>query len=385
MRDAPQIALPAFLAKSLGRGHPWVYRDHVPKGTRLPDGTIVRISAGAFSAWGLWDASSPIAVRVVSLERRPDAALVAERVRAAWELRQTLLAERTSAFRWLFGEGDGLPGIVVDLYGRFAVVVTYSAAVEPLVPWLADALSATTDLDGILRRRERGVELLRGRMPPRDLVVEEHGIRLRVDLLSGQKTGLFLDHRENRRFVAGLARGREVLNLFSYTGAFSIHAALAGAKSVTSVDSAGPALATARESFALNGLDPDAHEFVESDVFEHLERSVSRARLYDLVICDPPSFANDKQQLPRALKAYTRLNAMGLRVTRPGGFYVGASCTAQVGHDAFVESLAESARQAKRRLQIVHDAAHAVDHPVMAAHPEGRYLKLVVARVLRAG
>jgi 23S rRNA (cytosine1962-C5)-methyltransferase len=385
MPDAATIELPAFLAKPLGRGHPWVYRDHVPRGVKLRDGTIVRIVAGKVTAWGVWDASSPIAVRVLSLDRRPDASLVAERVRAAWELRRALVPPRTNAFRWLFGEGDGLPGIVVDLYAGFAVVLTYSPAVEPLVPWLADALGKTTELEGIVRRRERGAEVLSGRAPPRDLVVEEHGARMRVDLLAGQKTGLFLDHRENRQFVAGLARDRDVLNLFSYTGAFSVHAALAGARSVTSVDSAGPALAAARENFALNGLDPGAHEVVEHDAFEFLELSVSRARSWDLVICDPPSFANEKAQLERALKAYTRLNAMGLRVTRPGGFYVAASCTAQVAHDAFVETLSESARQAKRRLQIVHDAAHAPDHPVMAGHPEGRYLKLVVSRVLRAG
>jgi 23S rRNA (cytosine1962-C5)-methyltransferase len=381
---APTLELPKLLAKSLGRGHPWVYRDHVPRAARLPDGSLVQVVAGEFSAWGIWDASSAIAVRILSTRRRPDAAWVAERVRAAWELREPVRAEHTTAFRWIFGEGDGLPGISVDYYAGFAVVVTYAAGLASLMPWLVDALNATAELSGIVERRDGELKLLSGRAPPAPLVVQEHGVRLRADLAAGQKTGLFLDHRDNRRFVATLAQHKTVLNLFCYTGAFSIHAALAGASVVLSVDRAGPALAAARENFTLNGVDPEAHEFVEADVFSFLERATSAARRFELVICDPPSFARSRQQLPDALKAYTRLNAAALRVTQPFGWYAAASCTAQLDHDAFVEMLSEAARRAKRRLQIVHDAGHAQDHPVMAAHPEGRYLKFVVMRVLRA-
>jgi 23S rRNA (cytosine1962-C5)-methyltransferase len=381
---APTLELPEHLERSLGRGHPWVYRDHVPRGASFADGSIVRVVTGAFSGWGIWDAKSAIAVRMLSAERRPDAAWVADKVRSAWQLRQELIPKRCSAFRWIFGEGDGLPGLTVDFYAGYAVIVSYAGALDALVPWLVDALAATTELAGIVRRREGGLELLRGREPPRELVIEEHGIVLHADLGAGQKTGLFLDHRENRRFCATLAPGREVLNLFSYTGAFSLYAALAGARSVVSVDSAAPALDAARENFRLNGLDPDAHEFVERDAFAFLERAGSQARRFDLVICDPPSFAHSRQQAAAALKAYARLNAMGLRVTRARGYYAAASCTSQVGHDAFVEVLSEAARRAKRRLQIVHDAGQAADHPVMAAHPEGRYLKFVVARVLEA-
>jgi 23S rRNA (cytosine1962-C5)-methyltransferase len=381
---APSLELPELLSKSLGRGHPWVYRDHVPRGTRLADGSLVRVVAGDFSAWGIWDASSAIAVRLLSATRRPDAAWVAERVRDAWALREAIRGQRTDAFRWIFGEGDGLPGISVDYYAGFAVIVTYADGLRTLLPWVVDALAATTELAGIAERREGKLELLRGRLPAPAHVIEEHGVKLRADLESGQKTGLFLDHRDNRRLVASLAPGRDVLNLFAYTGAFSIHAALAGARSVVSVDRAGSALAAARDNFVLNGLDPAAHELIEADVFAYLERANSQARRFELVICDPPSFARSKQQLPAALKAYARLNAAALRVSAPLAYYAAASCTAQLGHDAFLEMLAEAARRAKRRLQIIHDAGHAADHPVMAAHPEGRYLKFVVGRVLDA-
>lgn len=380
------IRLPGFLKRALSGGHPWVYRDHVPRGFSAPSGSWVRIQAGNFIGYALWDEHSPIALRVFSAQRPPDAGWTLERVRQAWELRELVRSPDTSAFRWLNGEGDGLPGITVDLYGGFAVLVSYADAVEPLVPWVVDALEATTKLAGVLRRRKgSGLELLSGRKPPRELVVSEHGLRFAVDLYSGQKTGLFLDHRDNRRTVGQLCAGRRVLNLFSYSGGFSVYAAAAGAAAVTSVDSAPAAMADAARNFELNGLDPGVHEPVVADAFEFLERAVSQARRFDVVVCDPPSFARDKGQLEPALKAYARLNTLGLRVTELGGIYAAASCTAQVSPQAFRETLADSARRAKRRLQILHDAGQAPDHPVMAGHLEGRYLKFVVGRALAPG
>ncbi len=379
----PTIQLPGFLKRALSSGHPWVYRDHVPRGFSAPSGSWVRIQAGNFTGYALWDEHSPIALRMLSATRQPDAAWVAERVQQAWQLRELVRATDTSALRWLNGEGDGLPGVTVDLYAGFAVLVTYADAVEPLVPWVVDALGKTTKLSGIVRRRKgEALEVLSGRKPPRELVVSEHGLRFAVDLHAGQKTGLFLDHRDNRRTVGQLAAGKRVLNLFSYSGGFSVHAATAGAASVTSVDSAPAAMADAARNFELNGLDPGSHEPVVADAFEFLERAVSQARRFDLVVCDPPSFARDRSQLEAALKAYTRLNTLGLRVTAPGGLYAAASCTAQVSPQAFRETLAESARRAKRRLQIIHDAGQAPDHPVMAGHLEGRYLKFVIGRPL---
>jgi len=381
--ELPTIQLPGFLKRALAAGHPWVYRDHVPRGLSLPSGSWVRVRAGNFSGYALWDERSPIALRVLSAERLPDALWTLERVRRAWELRELVRSGDTTALRWLNGEGDGLPGVTVDLYGGFAVVVSYADAVEPLLPWVVDALGQTTKLAGIVRRRKgEKLELLSGRKPPRELIVSEHGLRFAVDLYAGQKTGLFLDHRDNRRTVGQISAGRRVLNLFSYSGGFSVHAAAAGAAAVTSVDSAPAAMADATRNLELNGLDPDSHEPVVSDAFEFLERSVSQARRFDLVVCDPPSFARERSQLDAALKAYTRVNMLGLRVTEPGGLYAAASCTAQVSPQAFREALAESARRAKRRLQIIHEAGQASDHPVMAGHLEGRYLKFIVGRAL---
>ena len=386
MAELLALELPASLQASLAAGHPWVYRDHAPRGFSAPSGSWVRIRAGAFTAYALWDSESPIALRVFSTVGVPDAAWVSARVNAAWELRVALRVEHVSAFRCLAGEGDGLPGISADFYGGFVVVVTYADAVEPIVPWVCDALKRLPGVAAVLRR-ERGeratdLELIAGREPPRELVVEEYGVRLPVDLRAGQKTGLFLDQRENRRHVGTLAAGRRVLNVFAYTGGFSLHAALAGAERVTSVDAAPGAIEAARRGFELNGLDPEAHDFVVSDVFEYLERAAREKLRFDLVISDPPSFAHSRQQLAAAERAYLRLGVACLRVTTSGGFYVASSCTGQVSPDAFRELLAAAGRKAQRRLQIVHDAGQALDHPVMAGHREGRYLKFVVSRVL---
>jgi 23S rRNA (cytosine1962-C5)-methyltransferase len=383
----PTLKLPAFLAARLEAGHPWVYRDHVPKGFRAKSGSWVRVNAGKFSAFALWDEKSPIALRVFSRQRVPDAAWVRERVKTARELRALVESSDTNAYRLLFGEADGLPGVTVDVYDRHLAIVTYADALDAIVPWLVSALKAELSPLSIVRRRRRSdlgdeprSEALVGDVPS-PFVVREQGYLLEVDLAQGQKTGLFLDHRENRRFVRELSADRRVLNLFSYTGAFSVAAALGGARQVISVDSAVPAGAAARRNFELNGIDPNPHGFVGEDAFAYLERAASEERRFDLVIADPPSFASSKDQLKRALRAYVRLHALCLEVTEPGGFYAAASCTAQVSPEAFRETLAQAATRAGVDLAIVHDAGHAIDHPVRVGHPEGRYLKFVVTRV----
>jgi 23S rRNA (cytosine1962-C5)-methyltransferase len=386
--SGPTLELPAQLKRGLQAGHPWVYRDHVPRGFQAASGTWVRVRAGSYVAFALWDDTSRIALRMFSELRVPDADWVRERVSQALSLRRALLDDQTSAYRLLYGEGDGIPGLTVDIYGSFAVIVSYADSLETLVPWLVRALVELLKLHGIVRRaRVRDgeaprLEVLHGRLPPRELIIAEHGLRMQVDLFFGQKTGLFLDHRENRRFIAELCRGKRVLNLFSYTGAFSLYAARAGATRVTSVDLSQPAARAARANFQLNGLDPEQHDFFSEDVFEFLERSRQEGASYDLVICDPPSFANSREQLKNALRAYVSVNSAGLRVLEVGGTYAAASCTAQLSVEAFRGVLAEAAVNARRRLQIFHDAAQSSDHPVFAGHPEGRYLKFMVARAL---
>lgn len=385
--ESSELRLPEKLGESLAAGHPWVYRNHVPAGFSAPSGTWVRIRAAGFTGYALWDASSPIALRVFAREARPDAAWFRSRVEEALALRAALRSGGTTAFRLLFGEGDGVPGLTIDVYDRYAVVLTYADSIDAIVPDVVSAVRACLPLEGIVRRAGRGsaeerLSVLWGSEPPERLVVNEHGVQLLAELRSGQKSGLFLDHRENRACIRAHTAGASVLNLFSYTGAFSVYAALGGATRVTSVDVASGAMNAARQNFTLNAIDPGLHEFRVADAFDFLTLAAETREAYDIVISDPPSFAGSREQLFRAERAYTRLHALGLSVVGAGGLYAAASCTAQVSPEAFRRILASAAERARVRFQIVHDIGQPSDHPVLAGHPEGRYLKFVVGRVL---
>lgn len=403
MRD---IVLPSALKERLAQGHPWVYRNHVPPAVQLPSGSWVRARCGNWSGYGLWDAEGPIALRIFSERQMPDARWLRERVQAAWELRAPLRAAGCTAYRWLFGEGDGLPGITVDVYGAFAVVQTYSAGVATLRNWLINALLATTSLDGILVRQrdasdesaatidtersattgepsatQRRATVAWGAMPPRNLVVVEDGLQFRADLHVGQKTGLFLDHRENRRLLETLSAERTVLNCFAYTGAFSLYALRGGAAHVTSADIGKGLAEAAAANIALNELPATRHTFVTEDCFTLLNHYVEQGRTFDIVILDPPSFAKSRQNRHAALRAYARLNALALQCIAPDGLLATASCTSQVDPEAFRSMLATASTSANRRVQIIHEAGQPRDHPVPAHFPEGRYLKFIVGRV----
>ena len=378
------LELPAPLKSRLSQGHPWVYRNQVHSAPELPSGTWVRVHCGGFSAIGLWDAHSAIAVRLFSRRTVPDDRWVADRTAEAWELRAPVRAGATLAYRWVYGESDGLPGIVVDLYDRFAVILTYVESVEALVPWVVEALHAHTSLQGILWRPHAGGGLrsLWGRLPPQDLVVEEHGLLYHADLESGQKSGLYFDQRENRLALGSWCRDKMVLDCFCYVGGFSLNAVRGGATKVTACDAAAAAVEAAQRNFTLNGLDPGRHEFVTQDCFELLEELRAGGRRFDVVILDPPSFARDRKSRHAAERAYIRLNRLALGCVGPGGLLASASCTSQVSPKAFREALAEAARRADRRLVTLYEAGQAVDHPVPAHFPEARYLKFVVSRVM---
>jgi 23S rRNA (cytosine1962-C5)-methyltransferase len=379
----PVLELPTTLKSRLRQGHPWVYRNQVPAPPDLASGTWVQVRSGGFSAYGLWDAASPIAVRLFSRHAVPDASWVAGRVAEAWDTRAPVRATATTAYRWIYGEGDGLPGIVVDLYGEFAAIQTYADSVAALVPWVADVLHAHARLAGVVwRRAGEEWQSLWGRLPPGDLVVEEHGLLLYASLAAGQKTGLYFDQRENRRTLAAWCQGHTVLDGFCYTGAFALYAARAGAASITACDAAAGAVEAARRNFTLNGFDPTRHTFLVGDCFELLARLGQEGRRFHVVILDPPSFARDRRGRRAAERAYVRLNRLALRCVEPGGLLASASCTSQVSPGAFREALAEAARWAGRRLLVLHEAGQAADHPVAAHFPEGRYLKFVVGRVL---
>jgi 23S rRNA (cytosine1962-C5)-methyltransferase len=368
----------------IARGHPWVYADGVNE--RAPVGTPVQLcdGRGRPMAFGLAD-EGPIAVRVLGRHAEDVGRLLARRIEEAASARPALLPADTDAYRVVNGAGDGLPGIVVDRYAHVAVLRIYSAA---WLPWLEDLTRALADIDGIttvLRRLgvrrvdgQDGIETLHGAPLDGPLVVREAGLRFLSRPDVGQKTGLFLDQREHRRFVAGLASGRTFANLFAYTGGFSVHAAAAGARRVYTVDIAAPALEDAKENFRLNGLDPARHAFVAADAFEWEPDAP-----VDLLVCDPPNLSHGKGSDRVAATAYRDLAARTGKLLPPGGLLATASCTARLTTTRWEQAVREGLRKSGRWSWLWR-AAEPPDHPVTLDHPEGRYLKFAVLR-RRAG
>ena len=383
------ITLRKDLARSIRQGHPWLYRDAVESPEGLESGALVEIRTrdGRPLARGFWDAHSPIAVRILESGgpghrfADPDA-LIARRLREALERRlERLDLATTNAFRWVHGEGDLLPGIHVDFYAG-TVVVRFDgdgarAFYHPLEARLRDAAGSRLTLGAILDRETRDAAA-----GLQEVEVLENGVRFLVDLAHAQKGGLFLDQRENRQRVAEHASGKSVLNLFGYTGGFSLHAALAGAASTDTVDVAKPAIEAARRNFERNGLSLDNARFYAEDAFDFLSAAIKRGDRWDIVISDPPSFAPNKASLPAARKAYERLHRLAASVTSPGGLLCAASCSSHFGRDDFLATIEAGVRQAGRRwtLESLHGAAF--DHPALPAFPEGDYLKFAIGRVL---
>ncbi len=384
------------LVRHLRAGHPWVFRKALERAPRgLPAGAVVDVvEQGRFVARGYYDPHSAISVRILTRDAAEavDAAFWRRRVARAAALREELVAG-TDAFRLVHGESDGLPGVVVDRYGRTAVLKLYSAGLTPHRGAIVEAVrGAAPGLAGVYGRDEIPHDeedeasapqgrVLWGEEPPDRIAIVEHGMKLLVDVRRGQKTGLFLDQRENRRLVRELARGRaEALNCFSYTGGFSVAAALGGARHVVSVDVDREAIALARENFQQNGLDPADHAFATDDAFELLARYRQQGRRFDLVVCDPPAFAKSQRAVEGALAGYASLNRAALAVLAPGGLLVTASCSARVSAEQFFDAVKEAAFKSRVELQLVEERRQPPDHPVSPQFREGRYLKCLVYR-----
>ena len=373
------------LRDRIAAGHPWVYDRALAPSKTVKTGDLVNLvdDKGPI-ATALVDPTSPLRARILDV---PDAACdgrwASTRTEAAAlrRARDPLLVGCTGR-RLVHGEGDGCPGLVVDTYTDTAVVVFDGPAAT--VFWrerIEDAIAGLERGGATIKhvwlrgeRRERSAgEALRG-SPPAEIVIHEDDARFGVDVRSGQKTGFFLDQRDNRRTIRRHAAGQSVLNLFAYTGGFSIHAALGGATRVTSVDIAGPAIAAIEKNVALSGLPADTHERVTADAFEFLARAKAQGRRWDLVIVDPPSFAPSERAKASALRAYEKLARAALAVVEPGGRFAFASCSSHVTEADLLGIIADLPAP-NLRLRIAAGAAS--DHPVLAAFTEGRYLKFL--------
>jgi 23S rRNA (cytosine1962-C5)-methyltransferase len=398
----PRVVLRKKLGRAIRGGHPWIYRDALTAPEGLPDGALVFVvdPERTAVARGFWDARSPIAVRVLATaaESAPGGpaagtdieALVDARLGAALERRLAFIDRAaTDAFRWVHGEADRLPGIHVDLYGRVAVARADGGGARAFYRGLPGRLAAAAGARGValtavVERSARDDEAARaawGALPEGELEVRENGVRFGVDLARGQKGGLFLDQRDNRALVRTLAEGRRVLNLFGYTGGFSLYAALGGAAETTTVDVAAPAIAAARRNFERNALPLDRAHLLAEDAFAFLERAAEGGARWDLVISDPPSFAPNERAVPAALSAYTRLHRLCAAVTAPGGLLCAASCSSHVRAEAFLGTVDAGARAAGRTFSLVELRGAAACHPSLPAFPEGEYLKFALGRL----
>jgi len=389
-----KLILKAGREKSLKRRHPWVFSGAVAKvqGNPGPGETIGLWSAtGEFLAVAAYSPASQIVARVWDWkERAIDRAFFDAHIKRAVEQRRTLLQDTdTDAVRLVHGESDGLPGVVADRYGDTVVLQLSSTGADRWRAEIADALLEASGAGRIWERSDADVRQLEGLAPvtaalrgarePTRITVTENGLKFGVDLEHGHKTGFYLDQRDNRRRVRELARGREVLDGFCYSGGFALNAAAGGAKSVTAVDSSAEALALARGNAEMNGL--AQAEWLEGDVFQMLRRFRDQARSFDLIVLDPPKFAPTAAHAEKAARAYKDINLLAFKLLRPGGLLATFSCSGGVGADLFQKIVAGSALDAGVQAQIIERLGPGADHPVALNFPEGDYLKGLLCRV----
>jgi 23S rRNA (cytosine1962-C5)-methyltransferase len=383
--------------KSLKRRHPWVFSGAIGRVVGKPGaGETVELksAAGAVLALAAYSPASQIRARVWSFAAGAaiDAAFFKERIAQALQRREGLAAAKhTNALRLVHGESDGLPGLVVDRYADVLVAQFLSAGAERWREAILDALMETSACEAVFERSDAEVRKLEGLAPrvgfargnreARRCPIVEYGLNFRVDVEAGQKTGFFLDQRENRQRVRALAAGREVLDGFSYTGGFAIAALAGGAKRVTAVESSPAALEVAKENLAANPLDASRVEFVQADVFAQLRLLRDRNAKFDLVILDPPKFAPTAAQVQKAARAYKDINLWALKLLAPGGLLATFSCSGGVSAELFQSIVAGAALDAGTDAKIIERFGAAADHPVALEFPEGQYLKgLLVVR-----
>ncbi|MBP7868011.1 MAG: class I SAM-dependent rRNA methyltransferase [Acidobacteria bacterium] len=379
--------------RRIRRGHRWAWRNDFEPGTfdGLPAGSVVRLESreGEFLGLGFANGASHVAVRVMTERDEPvDGALIRERVRQAVAWRQ-VVRRGDETFRAVYGESDGLPGLAADRYGPVLVLSQSVAGMEPWTDALAAALDEALHPETILLKNTNRLRVLEGLPLEKRLLkgawdgpVEAvyDGARVLVDCLGGRKTGLFLDHRENRRLLAGLVRGGEtVLDLFSHCGLWAFGALARGAARAVCVDADAAAVELGAASARLNGW-ADRAAFVQADTLAFLE---GETRAFDIVVLDPPAFVKKKRFLRDGLELYALANAAALRRVAPGGLFVTSSCSSFVDGDALARAVDEAAADQGLRLQLVATGTQALDHPVLAPMPETRYLKCLFYRRVR--
>lgn len=383
--------------RSFKAGGPWIYDNEIGEITpNCEDGGIVRIEDynGYVLGWGFLNRKSTIAVRVLS--RKADAVIdetfLEARVRAAWQYRKDTV--ETDSCRVIFGEADFLPGLVVDKFSDVLVVESLALGIDRLKDTILKALVKVLAEDGIAIRGiyersdakvrlKEGMERVKGFLStPFDTKVEilENGVRYMVDVEEGQKTGYFLDQKYNRRAIQPLCRGKRVLDCFTHTGAFALNAAVAGAREVIGVDASETGVRQAEENARLNGVE-DRVKFLCRDVFDLLPEMDRNGERFDVVILDPPAFTKSRDSVKKAVRGYREINLRGIRLVENGGYLATCSCSHFMTPELFTNTIAQAARDARRRLRQVEYRTQSADHPILWGADESYYLKFYIFQV----
>ncbi|MFN8536595.1 MAG: class I SAM-dependent methyltransferase [Thermomicrobiales bacterium] len=396
MADA-RVVLKPGREKPVRQRHPWIFSGAVARIEGRPeDGDAIDVvdGQGAFLARGLLNRKSQLVVRLFTWDESEHltAGLVAVRVAAARDRRTPIVPPNTDAYRVVFSEADDLPGLIVDRYGDTLAVQCSTLGLQQRKDELLEILAEELKPTAIIERPDpetlarEGVEFSEEEAAiwgeaPGGTQIREYGLRFSVALQHGQKTGFYLDQRENRRRVAAYCRGARVLNCFAYTGAFAVHAAAAGAEQIVNIESSAEALRLARWHQALNGLERPRDEYVAGDVFQVLREYRNKGERFDVIILDPPKFAHSAEQVTRATRGYKDINLIALQLLNPGGVLATFSCSGLVSPDLFQKVIFGASVDAQRPAQIVERLTQGADHPVLLSFPESEYLKGLVCRV----
>jgi 23S rRNA (cytosine1962-C5)-methyltransferase len=384
-----------FLKKNEERriksGHLWVFSNEVGNiEGEASSGDIVEVfdHKGNPLGSGFYNKNSLIAARLLSSEYDGDfTAYVSSALRKASSFRKQFYPNRES-FRFVFSESDYLPGLIIDKYNNTFVLQIYSYGMEKDVQPVIDALKGEYNAENIFTRNDSYFRKLEG-LPEadevyygsvKDEVIDDGEIKYKINFTNSQKTGFYFDQSDNRKFIEKIANGKTILDAFCNSGGFGLHAAFAGAVSVTFVDSSGTEIENAKQNFELNGLKTEA-EFTEEDVFDYLEKCVNDKESFGVVMLDPPAFAKNKKSVPSALKGYTKLNKLALQIVNKEGYLVTSSCSHHITQSDLIEAINAASAKSGRKVQLIHIAGASLDHPQLPAMPETSYLKFAVFKV----
>jgi len=381
-----KLKLTRNLRRDVLRGHPWLYREAFESLPQIP-ASLVKVfdKKNQFLCWGLFDPTSPLAVRVLSLSDDFSQKTLDKKFRDAMALRSQFPSKTTTAFRLINGEGDFLPGLVCDIYGKVAVIQYDGDGCGEFWPTfpIRRMISEVPYVESVFikgRGKTGKLKQVVGNLGEGFPLILENGLTFKVDIETGQKTGFFLDQRDNRRYLASQAKDKAVLNCFSYTGGFSISAGRGGAKHVISADISQKAMDMADENWVLNKLPKDGHKTRTCDVYDFLQTTKEK---WDLVIVDPPSMAKSEDQKASAVTKYTHLFANAAKATKPGGDLMLSSCSSHIDFSTFYEICVEALSHARRMGQVVRISGQGKDHPFPLACPEMRYLKFFHIKVFK--